>query len=245
MPVQLPPWFKDLLRPTVYGYRRWQRRRAFAQRGDLSRERAVMAAHLPAAPVIVEAGAHIGADTWAMSRRWPQGHIHAFEPVPGLYAELQRAVTGCRNVSTYPLALGAANDIMTMHVSAGRGSGSSSLLAPKAHLDVHRDVAFTHQIEVPVLTLDAWATVYGVARVDALWLDLQGAEYAVLQAAPRTLATVQLIVTEFARIELYAGQVLWEALAGWLASQGFRVVAEMDDGQAGNAVLVRATNGQS
>jgi FkbM family methyltransferase len=237
--MSMPFWLKNLLRPAVYAYRRGQRRRAFARHGDPSRERALMAAHLPANPVIVEAGAHIGADTWAMSRRWSEGRIHAFEPEPSLYAELRRAVAGCRNVSTYPLALGATNTTLTLHVSTGRGSGSSSLLAPKAHLDIHRDVAFTHAIQVPVVTLDAWATAHGVDHVDALWLDLQGMEHGVLQAAPRVLSTVQVIVTEFARVELYAGQTLWDDLVAWLAGQGFAVVAEFADGPGGNAILVR------
>ena len=49
-----------------------------------------IARYLPADPVIVEAGAHLGYDTLAMSRCWPRGHIHAFEPIPSIFSQLQQ-----------------------------------------------------------------------------------------------------------------------------------------------------------
>lgn len=48
--------------------------------------------YLPSAPVIVEAGAHVGSDTQAMARRWRAATIHAFEPVPELFELLRTNV---------------------------------------------------------------------------------------------------------------------------------------------------------
>jgi precorrin-6B methylase 2 len=59
---------------------------------------AAIAAHLPPAPVIVEAGAHVGRDTVRMARVWPEGRIHAFEPLPNVFDTLLRNTKGLSNV---------------------------------------------------------------------------------------------------------------------------------------------------
>src|SRR4051812_16786630 len=97
----------------------------------------LIAAELPDDPVVVEAGAHIGRDTVRLAHAWPLGHVHAFEPVPAVYAQLRRNVSHLRNVTTYPLAAAEAAGTAVLHVSGGASDGSSSLLAPAAHLDVH------------------------------------------------------------------------------------------------------------
>src|SRR4051812_36858919 len=71
---------------------------------------------LPARPVIVEAGAATGSDTVAMARRWPQGTIHAFEPLEVSYASVVDATRAFPNVNTYQLALGDANEQREMWV---------------------------------------------------------------------------------------------------------------------------------
>jgi hypothetical protein len=66
-----------------------------------------IAKYLPVDPVIVEAGAHIGRDTVEMAHHWPRGVIHAFEPVPSVYRQLQQHTRKLANVKLYPQALGA------------------------------------------------------------------------------------------------------------------------------------------
>src|SRR2546422_11653416 len=84
-----------------------------------------IAQFLPPNPIVVEAGAHVGTDTLAMSRRWPDGHIHAFEPVPELFEQLHASVARQRNVTCYPLALSAATGGATMYVSGGASDARS------------------------------------------------------------------------------------------------------------------------
>ena len=66
-----------------------------------------------------------------------------------------------------------------MWVSEG-GDQSSSISAPRAHLEVFPEITFPHQTMalVPVTTLDEWSEQQGIARVDFLWLDMQGHELA-------------------------------------------------------------------
>ena len=76
-----------------------------------------------------------------------------------------------------------------MFVSGGAGDASSSLLAPKAHLHEWPDISFDSTVEVPVTTLAAWGERENIARVDGMWLDMQGYELAALKAAGPLLDT--------------------------------------------------------
>ena len=182
--------------------------------------------YLHANPVIVEAGAHIGLDTEEMSRLWPKGVIHAFEPVPELYEKLEQRTGHLRNVVRYPLAVADRSGRSKMFVSSGASDGSSSLLTPKEHLDEHPDVRFDQAIEVRTITLDDWARQQGINHVDLLWLDMQGAELAAMMAAPHVLRTVKAIHLEVSLKEVYEGGPLYPEVRRWLEAQGFRVERE-------------------
>jgi FkbM family methyltransferase len=175
---------------------------------------------LPSAPVVVEVGAHVGTDTAAMARRWRDGEIHAFEPVPALYRRLKAKVRRFDNVRTYQLALAARSAETVMHVSGGRSDASSSILRPDEHLAVHPEVTFDQTITVHAVTLDEWSTDNAVTP-DLLWLDAQGAELQILASGTSTLGSVAAIYTEVSIRRNYAGGVLYPELVSWLRGQGF------------------------
>src|ERR1035437_6200942 len=92
---------------------------------------------LPANPVIIEAGAHTGADTVKMSHAWKNATIYAFEPVPDIYKKLCNRTRFFKNINTYPFALSNKTGESEIFISAGTSDGSSSLLQPKEHLSEH------------------------------------------------------------------------------------------------------------
>lgn len=195
---------------------------------------------LPKAPVIIEAGAHIGADTLEMSKRWPKGSIHAFEPVPDIFAKLIENTKGLKNVKSYPCALGAVTGTARIFVSGGESDGSSSLLEPKEHLTEHPDVHFAEQIEIPVMTLDDWSEKYGVRNADLLWLDMQGNELAAMKAGESILGTVRAIHIEVSLKEVYHCVPLYPEVREWLEARGFKVVREeLPWPDMGNVLFVR------
>jgi len=195
---------------------------------------------LPKSPVVIESGAHVGTDTVEMSRLWPKGVIHAFEPVPGIFAKLEENTKGLRNVRLYNCALGSGNGTATMFVSGGRSDSSSSLLKPKEHLSEHPDVDFNTQIEVPVTTLDDWAEKNGVRCADLLWLDMQGFELAAMKAGEKLLSTVSVIHLEVSLKEVYSGVPLYPEVRRWLEERGFRAVREeLPWPDMGNVLFVR------
>lgn len=197
-------------------------------------------ASLGEAPTIVEAGAHSGLDTVHLGRMFRNGTVHAFEPVPALYARLASRTKGLANVRTYNSALGARTDRATLHLSGGSSDGSSSLRRPTGHLEVHPNVTFAASLEVACLSLDDWARQNGIAKVDMLWLDLQGLEHDVLSASSLVLPTVKAIYTEVSLQEMYEGACLYPEYRRWLEGQGFEVVAEdLRWVDMGNVLLVR------
>jgi 2-O-methyltransferase len=199
-------------------------------------------AYLPQNPVIVEAGAYKGYDTMQFSRIWPQARIHAFEPVPALFARLRMRMFFFRNVRCHPYALSAQSGQMPLYVSGGTSTASSSLLPPKEHLQDFPTVTFDQQVQVPCITLDDWATQQGLDYVDLLWLDLQGYELQALQAAPRILPTVRALVTEINYNEAYAGAATYPVLRNWLIGQGFveRIVQADGESTYGNALYINS-----
>jgi FkbM family methyltransferase len=111
---------------------------------------------LPDDPVILEAGAYNGGDTREIARRWPQGHVHAFEPVPELLEQVRRQAAGFKNVTCYDFALGPEDGSAEFYVSGGASDASSSLLRPSGHLDEHPDVSFDRTLHVTVRSIDSW-----------------------------------------------------------------------------------------
>jgi len=199
-----------------------------------------IAEYLSDNPIIIEAGASDGQDTLELSKQFPNGQIHAFEPIPAVFEKLKNRVGNCKNVHIYPHALGPTNHTAKMYVSSGRSYGSSSLLKPKEHLTIHKDVHFKEEIEVPVLTIDDWAAKHNIDRVDFMWLDMQGAEYATLKASSKILNSLKVLYTEVSLMEMYEGVPLYEEYKTWLESLGFKAaIEEIPWKDMGNVLFVK------
>jgi FkbM family methyltransferase len=206
-----------------------------------------MAQFLPENPVILEAGAFEGEDAVVMSQVWPKGIIHTFEPVPLLYLKTKAKTFNCKNVRCYQMALSETTGKAKFYVSSDNEndvSGSSSLLEPKEHLKIYPSVKFNRSIEVQTINLDEWAQINNVDHIDFMWLDMQGAELAMLKACPNILKTVKLIFIEIAFAETYKNMPLYQEVRPWLESQGFTVIYEETCGAAkaeGNALFIRTS----
>jgi 2-O-methyltransferase len=195
---------------------------------------------LPAQPIIVEAGAHIGTDTQEMANLWKEGTIYAFEPVPKLFEQLVDSTLKFRNVRCFPVALGDRIGSAEIFISGGSSDASSSLLPPQQHLVEHPTVEFSQKITIQTVTLDQWAKDNKVDRVDFLWLDMQGYEPLALSSSPNILSTVSAIYTEVSLKQLYEGAPLYPDFRKWLESKGFRVEREeLAWEDAGNVLFVR------
>jgi len=200
----------------------------------------IIANYITKNPIIVEAGTCDGRDTLQMSKLWKNAQIHTFEPIPELFSKASENLRNAKNVRIYPLALSNKNGETEIHVSGGLSNGSSSILAPLKHLEVHPDVSFTQKIKIKCTTLDEWANKESIEKIDLMWLDMQGMEYNVLQACPKILKSTKAIFTEVSLIETYQGVILYPEFRKWLESCGFVVVwEELPYEDMGNVLFVR------
>jgi FkbM family methyltransferase len=182
--------------------------------------------YLPQAPVIIDAGAHVGGDSIEMCRLFPGSVVHAFEPVPAIFERLKYNTRKFDRIHCYQLGLSNQTGVQELHVSSGASDGSSSFLQPKDHLTDHPDVFFEEDITVHAITLDDWAASANINHVDMLWLDMQGYELEVLKASTAILPTVKAIHMEVSLRSTYDGVPLYHELREWMAEQGFRVEVE-------------------
>ena len=207
----------------------------------------ILAQFLPHNPTIVEAGAYDGRDTQKMVVQWPECTIHAFEPLPEIYARLEKNTAHLPQVHRYPLALSDHDGTALFYISErpskpGIASQAGSLHAPKERL-VHSPLIFPRTASVKTIALETWAHEHAIQTIDLLWLDTQGHELAIVQAAPNMLPHIKVVLAEVSFIESYEGQPRYFDVVAWMTTHGFEHVGrDFEDTTAsffGNALFVR------
>lgn len=188
----------------------------------------IISHYLPANPLIIEAGAFNGSDTIAMAKKWPKATIHAFEPVPQIYEKLVANTKEYPNIHTHNYALSNQSGSATFYVSEKPtkpciASQAGSLLAPKERLK-YSPMQFPYTIEVPTITLDQWAEKNNIKKIDFIWLDTQGAELAILKAAPTMIKNLTAIYLEIGFYENYANQPSYQKIKSWLSMHNLEEV---------------------
>jgi 2-O-methyltransferase len=176
--------------------------------------------------VIIDCGAHIGADSVELARVFLNCKVHSFEPIPSIYNNLVHLTRKYINIECHPIALSNQNGVAKFYVSSGESDASSSLLKPTGHIENHKEVLFDEEIQVPTITLDDWAIKNNVTKVDFLWLDMQGFELQMLKASTTILNTVKAIHTEVSIKNSYESAVLYPEYKKWLEGKGFKAIIE-------------------
>jgi FkbM family methyltransferase len=144
-----------------------------------------MHAALPAAPLVIDAGANIGlASLWLLGR-YPGATIHAFEPEPGNFAFLARNLRFLTGARANQAALGDRDGETSLRIAAHGAMHSTTLPA-----------ADGGSIQVPLRRLDSYLAQQGIGSVDLLKLDVEGAELEVLRGLGDRIVDVGVIVGE-------------------------------------------------
>ncbi len=183
---------------------------------------------LPSDGFFLEAGAFNGKDTLILSQHFPQATIYAFEPLPEIYAELQKNTQSIPCIKTYQVALSDKTGTATFYVAdhpkrPGKICQAGTLLKPHERLN-HSPITYPHTTQVPTTTIDVWARQNGIDRLDFMWLHLQGNELAVLQASPTILPTARALYVELNFIQAYAGQPTAREVHEWICGHGFELI---------------------
>jgi len=196
---------------------------------------------LPDAPTIIEAGASRGMDTVKFAARWPASKIFAFEPVNQTYDQLVEATRNFPNVTTIRAALGDKVGGTTINVSSRPdnklATDASSLLEPHESFTKNHNLQFTEKQQVELKTLPSFCEEFGLQHIDFMWLDMQGFELKMLQAAGKFLEHVDRIYMEVYSIATYNDAPSYDQVRQSMTHLGFEVEREFTCASGGNVLF--------
>jgi len=159
------------------------------------------------------------------------GHVVSFEPVPAVYAALEKGAAGDRKWKGYQMALGDADGDLDIHVTQ-RSTMSSFLTRDEQRL---RSLGYGHLLNVtdivrtervPVRRLDTVFSEATLGRPDArvyLKCDTQGFDLKVIAGAALTLRSIMALQIELSFKPIYADAPAYAEVLQLMTAEGFDV----------------------
>jgi len=189
------------------------------RRPGLSGAAAALVGLLDRPLIIVDAGMRWGAPSqWSWFGTAHQ--VIGFEPEPLEAAELAATYRDDPTVRVVAGALGRTEEIATLHITAD--ASGSSLFTPVVS-PRFGPVEVVDTAEVAVMALDGWRIDHEAPAIDAIKLDVQGGELAIVEGAVTTLADVRALITEVAFNPIYDDAPLFGEIDAFLRLQGFEL----------------------
>ena len=175
---------------------------------------------------VFDVGANVGELTLLFSRFvGASGSVHAFEPTGQGFGRLESVcrAASLRNVRLNRLALAEAEGPLSLHVYDGDYL-SWTTRAVRPLEDYGIDVKPASVEEVQAVTADLYCERNGVAEIDLLKVDVEGAEFQVLVGARRMLQErrVRCLTFEFGQTTFDMGNSP-DALGAYLRETGYEL----------------------
>ena len=177
------------LRVLGHAFRAWRRNRRWAKHEP---ETPYLADLLSGAPVCLHVGASDGRHSFVMTQVAPQARIHAFEPSAFAFQVLTTCIAwhriGARVTAIHAAAADKPGELLlvTPKKSSGRMGRAYAFIAETRPNGAARpdldDTGLETQV-TPVVTLDAYCREQGIAKVDFIRMDIEGAEQKALEGA--------------------------------------------------------------
>ncbi len=138
--------------------------------------------------IFVDTGAYVGTYTrWASKRVGKKGIVIAIEASPSNFKQLTYNVGGLANVRLVQAAAWSKNTDLSLNLS-GPDSPATNSVVQKNHM--------THSITVKAVTIDSLLVSMNIPRIDAVKIDVEGAELEVLKGMLNSLADVKFVCIE-------------------------------------------------
>lgn len=174
-----------------------------------------------ARPVVFDVGANIGTFTRRFQDTLGRPFIHAFEPGPNCFRQLQRNCSDIPDITLNNFGLGAQTGELVFEEN--EQSVMSSFLEPGP--DHWGSVL--RKVKVPVCTIDDYCKNKSIERIDILKSDTQGYDLQVFRGAERIIAErrIDLIFTEIIFTGIYSGQAELDEIYRYLRDRNFQLVS--------------------
>ncbi len=187
--------------------------------------------------VVFDVGAYVGDITTAYVEIFPQATIYCFEPFPNSFKELSRLAKS-RSIKPYQIALSNQEGKAKLLVNTDRSCNSMfprPTTGTKYYSESSRNIG---QIEVETQILDTFCDTEGIADIDILKLDVEGAELKVLNGALGKLRDkqIKLIFAEVMFVAHYESGCLFHEVSDFLSRYDYTLFNLYN--------LKRARNGQ-
>lgn len=140
-------------------------------------------------PLVVDVGANAGDWSLEVLSAHPNATIHAYEPNPEAFAELSSRLGGRAHLAQE--AMGASEGSASLNYEPGQTRLSSIYDVPRSAAERVR------RVEVRVSTLDGLLEREEIEYVDLVKIDVEGAEWDVLQGADASLRDGRIGMLQF------------------------------------------------
>ena len=189
---------------------------------------------------VIDAGANRGSFTDAFLLLHQPQRVVLVEAIPELAEHLRARYAGDPRFSIAAAALSDHSGEAQFEINRSEASSSLLPIDPRNSEWFARDMSVTRSIQVPTMTLPELMSREGLATVDLLKLDLQGAERLVLTGGAEVLDRVEVIYTEIFFEQLYRGAWLFWDLNEFLSHRGFKLCGLSNIVHASDGDLVQA-----
>jgi len=177
-------------------------------------------------PIIFDVGAHRGETARAFTETFPTAQLYCFEPFAESFAVLKEHQIAYPKATLINAGLSDISGVQQFNVNVG--SPTNSLLAldnRAAKTWGHAGLSPSRQEDCLFYALDDYLAQEAIEKIDLLKIDVQGAEYRVLQGGAKALEAgrVRVLYLEIIVGPTYVGQWGMGQYLSYLESLGFRV----------------------
>lgn len=196
--------------------------------------------------VCVDVGANVGYLTLLMAKLvGPQGHIVSFEPTRLTYDELVQNVTlnGYGQVTASCLALSDYAGALSFNIGPQGYDVYNS--AGEVNHPSAKGKVFT-KVQVPCVSLDAYATENHLMQIDFIKIDAEGSELSVLKGMEQILATNPKMRIAIELADITTSSLGYEAneIVNWLQQRDWHIKVITSHGRLANAPQMSYWSGQ-
>lgn len=166
--------------------------------------------------VVFDVGANVGDWSRLALDTFPAARVFAFEPMPAVYAELDRNLAGERRVELFQQGLSDRAETVQFHYYPAHAGQSS-----RYPFNVSEEARSVSAHLVPGDTLCAR---HGIERIDILKVDVEGAELDVLRGFEGMLneGRIDVVQFEYGRVNVRSRALLCDFYE-FLSARDFRV----------------------